>query len=111
MQKFKIQLHGRNFLLNFDGVHKKFGFHATRYVSAGSRAEAEKIAIIQIHQYYAIRDARANEGTDSPVVQVVESMPFGFFHSLFMKTSDKFNFYPEENEQGMRRVSGPNVYK
>lgn len=110
MQKFRIQLHGRNFLLNFDGEHKKFGFHATRFVSAETRAEAERIAIIQIHQYHAIRDARANEGSDSPVVQVTDATPIGFFRSLVTQTSDKFSFYPEENEQGMRSVTGPHVY-
>lgn len=110
MQKFKIQLHGRNFLLDFDGEHKKFGFHATRYVKAENRQEAERIAIIQIHQYHAIRDALANEGSDSPVVQATDVQPVNFFQSFFLKTSDTFDFYPEENEQGMRCVSGPNAY-
>jgi hypothetical protein len=110
MQKFRVQLHGRNFLLNFDGEYKKFGFHATRFVSAASRSEAERIAIIQIHQYHAIREGRANEGADSPVVKITDARPIGFLRSLFFNTSDKFNFYPEENEQGMRWISGPHVY-
>ena len=110
MQKFKIQLHGQNFLLNFDGEHKKFGFHATRYVAAENRQKAERIAIIQIHQYHAIRDALANEGSDSPVVHVTDARPVNFFRSTFLRSADTFNFYPEENEQGMRRVSGPNTY-
>jgi hypothetical protein len=110
MQKFKIELHGRNFLLNFDGEHKKFGFHATRYVTAMNVEEAERIATIQIHQYHAIRDALANEGTDSPVVLILSSEPIGFFRSQFMKRADSFRFYPEENEQGMRHVSGPYAY-
>lgn len=111
MKKFKIVLHGRNFLLNFDGDHKKFGFHATRYVQAESREEAERIAVIQIHQYHAIKDTVSNEGTDSPVVQVTDAQPINFFKSLFTKTSNSFSFYPEENEQGMRRVSGPHIYE
>jgi hypothetical protein len=110
MQKFKIQLHGRNFLLSFDGEHKKFGFHATRFVSAENSSEAERIAIIQIHQYHAIRDTRANEGSDTPVVLVTDASPIGFLRSLFTSTSDKFSFYPEENEQGMRSVTGPHIY-
>ena len=110
MTKFKIQLHGRNFLLSFDGDHKKFGFHATRFVSAESRQEAERIAIIQIHQYHAIKDSLANEGSDSPVVKVTDARPVNFFRSLFQSTAETFAFYPEENEQGMRRVSGPNIY-
>ena len=110
MQKFKVQLHGQNFLLNFDGEHKKFGFHATRYVSAASRSEAERIAIIMIHQYHAIRDALANEGTDSPVVTATETRTINVFQSLFFRSTDTFKFYPEENEQGMRCVTGPNVY-
>ena len=110
MQKFKVILHGQNFLLNFDGEHRKFGFHATRYVQAESLPEAERMAIIQIHQYHAIRDALANEGSDSPVVTATDTRPVNFFKSLFLKTSDTFNFYPEENDQGMRWVSGPNAY-
>ena len=110
MQKFKVQLHGQNFLLNFDGEHKKFGFHATRFVMADNQQDAERIAIIQIHQYHAIRDALANEGTDSPVVTATETHPVTFFKSLFHKSTGTFSFYPEENEQGMRCISGPNSY-
>ncbi len=110
MQKFKVQLHGQNFLLSFDGEHKKFGFHATRFVTAENQQEAERIAIIQIHQYHAIRDALANEGTDSPVVTATETHSVTFFKSLFLGSTDTFSFYPEENEQGMRCVSGPNSY-
>lgn len=110
MKKFKIQLHGRNFLLNFDGEHKKFGFHATRFVAAENQQEAERIAIIKMHQYHAIKDTVANEGTDSPVINVTEARPLNLFMSLFTSTTDQFSFYPEENEQGMRRVSGPHIY-
>ena len=110
MQKFKVILHGQNFLLNFDGEHKKFGFHATRHVVAENSQEAERIAIIKIHQYHAIRDALANEGSDSPVVSATDTHPVTFLKSIFLKSSDTFSFYPEENEQGMRCVSGPNAY-
>ena len=110
MQKFIVKLHGQNFLLNFDGEHRKFGFHATRFVTAENLAEAERMAIIQIHQYHALRDSLANEGSDSPVVTATDTRPVNFFSALFLNTSDTFNFYPEENEQGMRCVSGPNAY-
>ena len=78
--------------------------------AAQAGEDAERIAIIQIHQYHAIRDSLANEGSDSPVVQATSITPITFLTSIFSKTSDTFNFYPEENEQGMRCVSGPNSY-
>ena len=110
MQKFKVQLHGQNFLLNLDGEHRKFGFHATRHVEAENRQAAEKIAVIQIHQYHAIRDALANEGSDAPVVHATDARPISLLRAIFLNSADTFDFYPEENEQGMRNISGPHVY-
>jgi hypothetical protein len=42
MKRFKAKLHGENFLLNFDGEFKKFGFYATKFVKAKNPQEAEK---------------------------------------------------------------------
>jgi len=50
MKRFKVKLHGKNFLLNLDGEPKKFGFYATRFVKAEDPQEAEKIAVILTHQ-------------------------------------------------------------
>ena len=58
MRRFMVKLHGENFLLNLDGELKKFGFYATTFVKAKNPQEAEKIAIIFIHQNRNLRDYR-----------------------------------------------------
>jgi hypothetical protein len=45
MKRFKVKLHGKNFLLNYDGELKKFGFFATKFVKAENPQEAEKMDI------------------------------------------------------------------
>ena len=40
MKRFKVKLHGENFLLNLDGELKKFGFYATKFVKAENPQEA-----------------------------------------------------------------------
>ena len=72
MKRFKVKLHGENFLLNLDGEPKKFGFYATKFVKAENQQEAEKIGIILIHQNPNIRDTVLNEKTDRPTINLEE---------------------------------------
>ena len=96
MKKFKVKLHGKNFLLNLDGELNKFGFYATRFVRAESPQEAEKIAIILTHQNPNLRDTILNEKADRPTISLEEIKEVGFLKFFAKKSTTGFTFYPED---------------
>jgi hypothetical protein len=98
MKKFKVKLHGENFLLNLDGELKKYGFYATTFVKAENPQKAEKIALILIHQNPNLRDTALNESTDRPTVKLEEIKEVSFLKLFAKKSTTDFTFYPEDEE-------------
>jgi len=98
MKRFKVQLHGENFLLNIDGELKKYGFYATKFVEAENPQAAEKIAVILIHQTQTLRKAVLNESTDQPKINLKEIEEVGFFKFFANKTKTELSFYPEDEK-------------
>ena len=96
MKRYKIKLHGENFLINFDGELKKYGFYATKFVKAESPQEAEKIAIILIHQNPNLRDTILNKNTDRPTINMEEIKEVNFLKFFAKKSTTDFTFYPED---------------
>ena len=98
MKRFKIKLHGENFLLNLDGEFNKFGFYAVRFVKAESPKEAKKIATILIHQNPNLRDTVLNECVDRPRINIEEIEEVNFLKFFAQKYTASFTFYPEDEE-------------
>ncbi len=98
MKRFKVKLHGKNFLLNYDGELKKFGFFATKFVKAENSQEAEKMAIILIHQNPNLRDTILNKNTDRPIINMEEIEEVSFLKFFTEKSTTDFTFYPEDEE-------------
>jgi hypothetical protein len=98
MNKFKVQLHGENFLLNLDGELKKYGFYATKFVEAENSQAAEKIAVILIHQSPNLREIVRNESKDRPKINLKEIEEVSFLKFFTNKTKTKFSFYPEDEK-------------
>ena len=98
MKRFKVKLHGENFLLNLEGDFKKFGFYATSFIKAENPQEAKKIAIILIHQNPNLRDTALNENTDRPRINIEEIEEVNFLKSFAQKSTTQFTFYLEDEE-------------
>jgi len=98
MKRFKVKLHGKNFLLNLDGEPKKFGFYATRFVKAEDPQEAEKIAVILTHQNPNLRKTVLNETDDRPKINLEEIKEVSFLKFFAKKSTTDFTFYPENEE-------------
>jgi hypothetical protein len=86
MKRYKVKLHGENFLLNLDGDLKKYGFYATKFLKAESPQEAEKNAII------------LNKNTDRPTINMEEIEEVNFLKFFAKKSTTDFTFYPEDEE-------------
>ena len=98
MKRFEVKLHGKNFLLNLDGELKKFGFYATKFVKAENPQEAEKMAIILIHQNPNLRDTALNENADRPTINLEEIKEVNLLRFFAKKSTTDFTFYPEDEE-------------
>jgi hypothetical protein len=98
MKRFKVKLHGENFLLNFDGELKKVGFYATTFVKAENPQEAEKMAVILIHQHPNLRDTALNENTDRPTINIEKIEEVSSLKFFAKKSTTSFRFYPEDKE-------------
>lgn len=96
MKRYRIQICGENFLLDLDGEHGKFGFSATRDIKAKNREDAERIALIKIHQELNQSAHIIKNTPDSPRV-FTESIKELKFFQLFKKNNYKrFDFISEE---------------
>lgn len=98
MKRFEVKLHGKNFLFNLDGELKKFGFYATKFVTAENPQEAEKIAIILIHQNPNLRDTVLNENADRPTINLEEIREVNSIKFFSKKSTTDFTFYLEDEE-------------
>ena len=98
MKRFKVKLHGENFLLNLDGDFKKFGFYATSFIKAENPQEVKKIAIILIHQNPNLRDTLLIENADRPRINIEEIEEVNFLKFLAQKSTTSFMFYPEDEK-------------
>ncbi len=70
MKRYRIELHGENFLLNLDGEPRKFGFRLKRYLRAVDIAMAEKTATIQARQIPTLKQGVCNNSEDPPRVRL-----------------------------------------
>lgn len=96
MKRYRIQLRGENFLLDLDGEHGKFGFRASRVIKAETQAEAERIALIRIHQELNRYAPIVKNTPDAPRIILEQVKELKFFHLTGKNQSGGFDFVSEE---------------
>ncbi len=96
MARYKVLVRGDNFLLSLDGEHAKFGFYATRIVKSETAEDAERIAIIRIHQELNQSDHIIKNTADVPSVKVESTVKIGPFRFIRKQHVRGFSFHREE---------------
>ena len=64
---YEVELNGRNFLLDFDGIPKRVGFYVLWYVDAASPQEAARAAVQAIRGHESLATV-LNDRSDPPMV-------------------------------------------
>ena len=67
MPTYEVELNGRNFLLEVDGVPRRMGFYILRYVDATSPQEAAQAAVRVVRGYESLANV-LNDRSDPPKI-------------------------------------------
>src|SRR5688572_25381985 len=73
MPHYRVEINGRNFLINIDGRVAKHGFFTYRFVEADDASQARDRAVGTLRQESRIRDTVLNLPTESdPPIMAVQ---------------------------------------
>lgn len=97
MQKYKVRIEGRNFLIASNAGETKHGFYTTRFVESVDAEGAEHAAVGQLRDRKTLREMTLNERDDPPLMYVTEIEELESFSGL--KSLDQgLVWYPEEGK-------------
>ena len=77
MPTYRVQVHGENFITEFDGRVAARGFLTLRIVEAADPEAAEVEAIEKVRLTQQLRDVVCNTPEDPPIMQVTEMEELG----------------------------------
>jgi len=70
MPKFRVKIHGHNFLLELEGVRRRMGFYTQVFTEAEDADEAEVRALDVLRKDSKLRDGMLNGPDDRPSMSV-----------------------------------------
>jgi hypothetical protein len=70
--KYRVQIEGKNFLVDMNGKVAKHGFITLRFVEADDPSVAENTAVQMLRNDQRLRGLVKNDGADPPVMDVLE---------------------------------------
>ena len=95
MKKFKVFVHGENFLVNHDGVEEKLGFYTTRFLEAQNEEAAEYAVMDMLRDELA--ELVLNDKSDTPMMYAEEVDELDSFAG-FSVPGGGFTFYTNKKE-------------
>lgn len=95
MPKYRIVVHGQNYLLDFDGEPKKLGFRQTFYIRAATVEQAREKALASVTRDPTLVQNILN-GSRDPIRNEVESAKWAGLFKLFASGAGKRHFYLQE---------------
>lgn len=98
MNKYRVILEGRNFLLDANGEIQKYGFYATRYVEASTPDEAERNAVQTIRGDSLLTDSVMNENADPPMIYLDSLDVLSSFDGV-NAPGNGYSFYMDEGRE------------
>ncbi len=95
MPKFRVMIHGHNFLMEADGVRRRMGFYTQVFAEAEDLADAEARAVGVLRQDSKLRDGILNPPDDRPSMSVEEIEEIATFDGCTLPRTG-LAFYAEE---------------
>lgn len=82
MNHYRVLIHGQNFVIDYEGTVKPYGFFATRYVKAEGHDEAEQAAVQMIRDLDSLRELVENAADDRPEMVIEETEEMASFEGV-----------------------------
>ena len=98
MNKYKVTLEGKNFLLDLEGSTQKYGFYTTRYIEANDPEEAELNAVKIIREDNQLTETIKNEQSDPPMIHLESLDELRSFDSVELPGTG-YTFYSDDGSE------------
>lgn len=95
MNKYRILIHGKNFMLKFEESIKLYGFYTTRYIEAKDSELAKEYALDLIRN--ELREHVLNEQANPPIMYIEEAVEIESFEGISVPGKG-FTFYPDDDK-------------
>ncbi len=92
MPLYRVNLNGKNYLIETDGVIEKYGFYTFRDVTAANPEEAEYAAVQMLREDHGLRQIVKNAVDDPPTMHLEELVEIEAPNPI----QPGFIFYPEK---------------
>ena len=93
MPLYRVHLHGKNLLIEMDGVIKKHGFYTHRDVTAEDAEDAESVAVQMLREHQSLGQWVKNPVNDPPIVDMEDLAEI----EELSPTQPGLIWYPEES--------------
>ena len=99
MNKYKVLINGRNFLVQLEEKPRKYGFYSNCFVEAESKRVAEYIAVRLVRDAEKLDDLACNRIDEPPVIYAEDITEIDSFESC-RSDSQRLLWYREREEAG-----------
>jgi hypothetical protein len=100
MPTYEVELNGQNFWLEVDGVPRRMGFYALRYVDAPTPQDAAHAAVKAVRKHASLANL-LNERSDPPKVYAEDIIELSESPESDEREPD-LSFYPEDDDDGVQ---------
>jgi hypothetical protein len=97
MSKYRVMIHGQNFLIEVEGTRERMGFYTQVFVEAGDASTAEAHAVNMLRQECKLREGVLNGPDDRPRMSVAEIEQITSFAGCKLPRTG-LAFYVEEEQ-------------
>ena len=97
LNHYRVLIDGQNFIIDYEGVVKPYGFYATRFVKAESHDQAEEVAVQMIRDLDSLRELIQNPEDDRPEMVIEETEELKSFDGI-KNLSPELSWYDPDEE-------------
>ena len=98
MNKYRVVIHGRNYLIKLDDMIERMGFYTTRYVEAENEGLAESKAVALIQNDDKLGQVVLNAPDNPPVLYAEEILELENFEGVNPPGAE-YSFYRYADER------------
>ncbi|MDF1578286.1 MAG: hypothetical protein P1P81_07570 [Desulfobulbales bacterium] len=96
MKKYRLLIHGRNFLLNRDGKVARYGFYQNFFLESPNLNQAERLVTSRIRLDKTLSGITLNKANDPPIIDLETYWELDSFDYVGDHLATDRTFYEEK---------------